>query len=144
MPARKSRVQLIPRAQRAIDPSMGYLTSNDLAYGLRRMKGTADVYEKMLQVTQPRPADNQTFKSMWGDALKTGDLSLWKETCLGSTNQKYNNEVFPPEKLRENPHAKAARATFLKWMADSRMYFRDLMPWEQAQVRAVAAAPLHG
>lgn len=114
---------------------MGYMTTNDMAYGLSQMKGSADIYHDMLRATKAQPSANLTFKSLWGDALKEGDLSLWRETCLKTTNQKFNDEVCPAAKIKENPHAKGARATFMRWMADSRKYFGDLLTPEAAEVR---------
>jgi len=119
--------------EKPVDPSLGYMTTNEMAFGLRSMPDTAEVYERMLEATRPTPGDNLTFTSMWGDALKKGDLTLWKEQCLKSTQQQMNDEVHPPSAIQDNPSVKDARATFLKWMADNKKYFGQLLKPEVAE-----------
>lgn len=110
----------------------GYLTTNDLVYGLRNLEGSAEIYKDMQELTKAKASKKQN-RSEWGEAQKEGDLSLWKESCLTTTNQVVNDEVCPREQMRANPNSRDARKTFLRWMIQNKMYTADLFTEEQAE-----------
>lgn len=52
-----------------------------------------EVYKQAVDAGRAHPMPNLTYKSAWGDSLKTGSEKYGKHE-QGTTYQRYNNEVF--------------------------------------------------
>jgi len=117
-----------PAAPRREMEDDAYLTTSEAFHGLSRRPDTADVYRQMVSATVPRQRESLTFHSLWGDSLKKGDLSLWKETALKTAYEVACKEALPDWTPHDDGISRDGRSTFLRWMRDQGKYVSGLMP----------------
>lgn len=101
-----------------------YLTSYQLSMGLRELRGAGELYQDVVEVARPMKSGLNHFQSLWGESLKKGDLSDWKQSCLKTQYQIDNERA--QQRLQESEVQKNGRDRFLEYVHANRMYYGDL------------------
>ncbi|GMH44776.1 hypothetical protein BSKO_12728 [Bryopsis sp. KO-2023] len=107
--------------QELLDISGATFTSYQKAFGMR--DSNPDIYSIAVNAGRARPMPNLTYKSSWGDTLKSASGRL-SERNNKTTYQRFNEEVF--NKPTETMITKTKG--FLNWFKRNQLYYGDLVP----------------
>lgn len=86
------------------------------------------------QYCRPDRMESGNFKSAWGDSLKSGDMGVWRDTCLHTQYQL--DARMANDRLKESSLQKRGRQRFLDWVKKSNLYYGEL--FDDATVEKVS------
>ncbi|KAK9820464.1 hypothetical protein WJX72_010646 [[Myrmecia] bisecta] len=98
-------------------------TTSNLTFGMQ--EAYPELYREAVLAGRVQPSPSLTFHSLWGDSLKKGDQTFWRQN-LKSMYTDFNQQVYPREFGQDSD------TEFLKWAQRGQLYYGDLLVPEAA------------